>query len=136
MRVHAASDGYSLRELFVDASAPGFLDTARSGSRSGGARMRSLCDRVERLAPDAARCLLSSLRKAACAAWGGREALAMHLAALEASPSLHLPLHMLELSSVPALQGGLKEQSVHCVTHDICIALISMCMHALTFVNH
>ena len=87
--MHAASDGYSLRELFVDASAPSFLDSAKNtGSRSGGARMRALCDRVERLAPDTARHLLDSFQEAVGAAWGGREALAPHLTILEAGPLL------------------------------------------------
>lgn len=73
-----------MRELFVDASRPGFMDSGGPGC----ARVQALCDRVERLAPEQARGLLGSFREAAGAAWGGRDALAGRLAMVEVGPLL------------------------------------------------
>jgi hypothetical protein len=81
-RCCAASDGLSLRELFVDASRPGFL----AGGSLERKRLQALYDRLERLPHEQARALLGRLRDCCAAVWGGGAALSDELHAVEVGP--------------------------------------------------
>ena len=75
----AASDGFSLTSLYVDASASGYMAQGGLGQR----RLRALCDGVERLSD--ARCheLLEALLRSCRGVAGGLQAAAAELACVE-----------------------------------------------------
>lgn len=87
----AAADGFSLRELYVEASCPGFLKDERE-------LVDAVVSGLEQLPAAGIRSAASKMTAAADKAWQGEESLAHDLQALQVGCCTALPASSLQLS--------------------------------------
>ena len=92
----AASDGFSLTSLYVDASGPGYMAQGGLGQR----RLRALCDGVERLGDARCRELAEALLRSCRGVAGGPQAAAAELACVEVCLP-PLPHHLCRSKDMP-----------------------------------
>ena len=89
MQCAAASDGFSLTSLYVDASAPGYMAQGGLGQR----RLRGLCDKVQALSDARCRELLEAPLRSCRGVAGGPQAAAAGIACMEVCLP-YLPHHL------------------------------------------